>query len=239
MLLAICQCSPTVGIERRKYQMAINLQTTEKHRDRNNVLRTGWSALVRVALAATLVAGVSGSSASPASASPVPVGGPRTGLVVPGVPVVFTLPNGHIVEMTSTVTGAGGVKGASRMAVNSYYAELTFVEYFACYCAEAWRYTLHTDFNWENGYLYLVNDRDILNISGAGYVAQGRYVGHFTLQSDPNNGWAMVVRSYGHIEMQMWDGPVLIATCVVDLYNDVNGWGGANQWYTSSQYCGS
>lgn len=51
--------------------MAINLQTTEKHRDRSNVLRTSWSVLVRVALAATLVAGVSGSSASPASASPV------------------------------------------------------------------------------------------------------------------------------------------------------------------------
>src|SRR6185503_19019912 len=139
--------------------MAINLRTTEKHRDRGT-LRTGWSVLVRMALAVALVAGVSAASASPAAA----IGG-RTGVVVPGTPTVFTLANGHIVEITSRVMLAGGPKGASRLAMNSYFAELTFVEYFACYCAEAWRYTLHTDFNWDGGYLYLVNDRDALNIS--------------------------------------------------------------------------
>ena len=219
--------------------IAINLQTTEKHRDRSNVLGSGWSAVLRVALAVTLVAGVSGASASPASGSSPAAPGARTGVVAPGRPATFTLPNGHIVEITATVTGSGSPKGASRMTVNSYYADLTFVEYFGCYCLEAWRYTLHTDFNWDGGYLYMVNDRDVLEISGPGYVPAGRYVGHFTLQSDPNNGWAMVVRSFGHIEMQEWDGPMLLATCVVDLNNDVNGWGGANQWYTTNQYCGS
>jgi len=161
----------------------------------------------------------------------------HSGTVQVGQTVSYTLANGHHVEVTATSSAAGNAPkgGAMATTINSSWAEITYVEYFGCYCVEAWRYTLHTDFQWDGTYLYSDSERDTLQISAAGYVNTSRYVGHFTLQSDPNNGWAMINRSYGHVEMQEWDGPILIATCVVNVYNNVNGNGSsASSWDSNS-----
>lgn len=186
-----------------------------------------WPALLVLTLVVTSLAAFGGHTAADTI---------RTGTVEAGQTVTFTLANGHHVEVTATHSTPGNAPKGAAMAttINSSWAEITYVEYFGCYCAEAWRYTLHTDYQWDGTYLYSVNDRDTLQISGAGYVNTSRYTGHFTLQSDPNNGWAMIVRSYGHVEMQEWDGPWLVATCVVNLYNDVNGNGSASSSWNST-----
>lgn len=160
----------------------------------------------------------------------------RSGAVLVGQPVSFTLANGHHVEITATSSAAGHAPKVAMMSttINSSWAEITYVEYFACYCIEAWRYTLHTDFQWDGTYLYSDNERDTMQISAPGYINTSRYTGHFTIVTDPNNGWAMVNRSYGHVEMQEWDGQILVATCVVNVYLNINGNGSAPGSYDSN-----
>lgn len=145
-----------------------------------------------------------------------------------------------IVEGTSTAPKAGGGKSRAPMRAQTMSTRTVTAEgFFWCgalspngWCL-AWRYQLVTDWWWEGGYVYNIQERTPYWLY-SGYGIAWNYYGHYNTARDPGTGWSTAERSWSDALIQRWVGDAVVDDCRVELTTNVDGWGGpGGTWWTA------
>ncbi len=146
-----------------------------------------------------------------------------------------------VVEGTSTAPTApkaGGGKFRAPMRAQTMSTRTVTAEgFFWCgpvspngWCL-AWRYQLVTDWWWEGGFVYNIQERTPYWLYSGYGMAWNNY-GHYNTARDPGTGWSTAERSWSDALIQRWANNVVVDDCRVEMTINVDGWGGpgANWW---------